>query len=346
MENTATHSPKYYINKAIRYVVPLGVSVGMIVWMFHKVNFHEVMGVIHQGCNLWWIALMMVLTCVSNMIRGSRWGLQLRAAGVPRMTNLCEWVTIWGAYALNLLFPQLGEGWRCLYVSKKEKTPLSTIIGTDIGDRGSDLVVILCLLCLSLIVAHPFIMEFMVKYAVGRDIEKITDDPMLWLGVGGLIAIFWYITRYKSAYKWVKSLDTNLARMWDGFKVIFTMKHRWLYLVLTLAIWVCYFLKTYVCFFAFDFTKSLIYDPHMAFGLIPGLVVFVFGSVSIAIPSNGGLGPWNIAVMFGLTLFGLTSAEGTAFSIVVWSGETIMYILQGLFALAYVIVTGKKKNNA
>ncbi len=187
---------KKYISDAIRYVIPLAVSIGMIIWMFHKVNFHEVMEVIHKGCNLWWIALMMVLTCVSNMIRGSRWGLQLRAAGVPRMTDLCEWVTIWGAYALNLLFPQLSEGWRCVYVSKKEKVPLSTVIGTDIGDRGSDLVVILCLLCLSLIVAHPFIMEFMVKYAVGRDIAKMTDDPMLWLGIGGFIAVMFGLTLF------------------------------------------------------------------------------------------------------------------------------------------------------
>ena len=52
-------------------------------------------------------------------------------------------------------------------------------------------------------------------------------------------------------------------------------------------------------FQAFPFTRALVEEPGSAWGLIPGLVVFVFGSYSMAIPSNGGLGPWNLAVMFG-----------------------------------------------
>ena len=84
----------------------------------------------------------------------------------------------------------------------------------------------------------------------------------------------------------------------------------------------------------------------MAYGLIPGLVVFVFGSVSIGVPSNGGLGPWNLAVMFALTLFGLSSVEGTAYSVVVWSFQAMMIIANGLFAAAYVMITGKKAKKA
>lgn len=333
---------KKYVGGAIRYIIPIGISVGMILWLFHKVNFNEVMGIIHKGCNFWWIGLMMLITTLSHMIRGTRWGLQLRAAGVKRMPIVCEWVTIWGAYALNLLFPQLGEGWRCVFVSKRQKAPLSTVIGTDIGDRGSDLAVILCLLCLSLIVAHPFIMDFIMKYSVGREVKHIAGQPLLWLGIGGIIGVFWYITHYLKTYKWVQTLDTNLSRIWDGFKVIFTMKQKWLYLLFTIGIWTCYFFETYVCFFAFDFTRELIHEPHMALGFIPGLVVFVFGSVSMAIPSNGGLGPWNLAVMFGLSLFGISNTEGTAFSIVMWSCQAVMLIILGLFSLAYVTFTSKK----
>lgn len=341
-------SVKKLISDIIRYLIPLGISIGMILWLFHKVDFKEVMGIIHKGCNFWWIGLMMLITTLSHMIRGTRWGIQLRAAGVKRMPIVCEWVTIWGAYALNLLFPQLGEGWRCVFVSRRQKAPLSTVIGTDIGDRGSDLAVILCLLCVSLIVAHPFIMDFMMKYAVGREVKHIAGEPLLWLGIGGLIAVFWYITHYMKRYKWVQTLDTNLSRIWEGFKVIFTMKDKdkWLYLLFTIGIWTCYFFETYVCFFAFDFTRDLVHDPHMALGFIPGLVVFVFGSVSMAVPSNGGLGPWNLAVMFGLSLFGISNTEGTAFSIVMWSCQAVMLIILGLFSLAYVTITSKKDKDS
>lgn len=343
--NAEKPSIKKIIGDIIRYLVPLAISIGLIVWMFHKVDFQKVMKIIHDGCDFFWIGAMMLITTVSHMIRGTRWGLQLRAAGVARMTLLCEWVTIWGAYALNLVFPQLGEGWRCVFVSKRQKAPLSTVIGTDVGDRGSDLIVVLLLLLISLIVAHPFIMDFLTKYAIGKDVERITDDPLLWIGIGGLVAMAWAILHYCRTYKWVKTLDTNITRIWNGFKVIFTMTKWWLYVIYTIGIWTCYFFETYVCFFAFDFTRGLVHNPHMAAGFIPGLVVFVFGSMSMAIPSNGGLGPWNLAVMFALTLFGLSSEEGTAFSIVMWSCQAVMLIALGLFSAVYVAVTGRKKQN-
>ena len=109
---------KKYVGTGLRYIVPIGISVGLIVWLFKKVDFHEVMTTIKEGCDFFWIGVMMIITMVSHMIRGVRWGMQLRAAGVRRMPVVCEWVTIWGAYALNLVFPQLGEAWRCVFVSK------------------------------------------------------------------------------------------------------------------------------------------------------------------------------------------------------------------------------------
>lgn len=337
---------KKFVGSFFRYVIPLAISVGLILWLFHKVNFHEVTKIIHEKCHFIFIVMMMVITTLSHMIRGVRWGIQLRAAGVPRMPVVCEWVTIWGAYALNLVFPQMGEAWRCIFVSKREKAPLSTVIGTDIGDRSSDLVVVLILLGVSLIVAHPFLIDFMNKYAIGKEIEKIIDNPFLWMGVGGLIAFLWALLHFFKTRKWVMTLTTNLKRMWLGFKVIFTMKLWWLYIILTIGIWTCYFMETYVCFFAFDYTKALVDEPGMAFGFIPGLVVFVFGSMSMAIPSNGGLGPWNLAVMFALTLFGISSAEGTAFSIVMWSCQAAILILLGIFSAGYIMVTSKKKKSS
>ena len=337
---------KKYIGTGLRYIVPIGISVGLIVWLFKKVDFHEVMTTIKEGCDFFWIGVMMIITMVSHMIRGVRWGMQLRAAGVRRMPVVCDWVTIWGAYALNLVFPQLGEAWRCVFVSKREKAPLSTVIGTDVGDRGSDLVVVILLMLLALIVAHPELEAFMTKYAFGEKVDHISKSPWLWIGLGGGVGAFWIICHYFKEYKWVQKLDKNLHNIWAGFKVIFTMKKWWLYLILTAGIWTCYFLETYVCFYAFPFTRHLIDDPGMAYGLLPGLVVFVFGSCSMAIPSNGGLGPWNLAVMFALSLFGLSNTEGTAFSIVMWSFQAMMLIALGLFSAGYIAVSGRKQDAA
>lgn len=127
--------------------------------------------------------------------------------------------------------------------------------------------------------------------------------------------------------------------MWIGFRVLFFMKGRWNYLWLTIAIWVCYYLETYLCFYAFPFTQDLINLPDSCHGIIPGLVVFVFGSLSMAVPSNGGLGPWNVAVMYALMLYGVGKTDAAAYSLVVWGFQAIMIIALGIFSAIYIMAS-------
>lgn len=331
--------------KVIDYVVPVAISVGLVVWLFKKVNFHEIMHIINTECNFWWVVAMMAITTLSHMIRGIRWGIQLRAAGVPRMTVTKESVSIFGAYALNLVFPRLGEVWRCVYISRSERVKLSTVVGTDFGDRGSDAVVVVLLTVLCVIVAHPAMASFMEHYKVGREITGALDDKLLWLGIAAGIGVFWFVCHYLREYKWVQKIDGALENVWQGFKVLFTMKGRGMYVVLTLGIWLCYYMETYVMLQAFPFTRALVEHPGYAFGLIPGLVIFVFGSFSMAIPSNGGLGPWNLAVMFALSLYGISDTQGASFSMVMWGCQSAWLVVLGLFSAAYVFLHRKQTSS-
>lgn len=327
-----------------RYGLPLAISVCLILWLFHKVNFKQVMKIAHDGCDYLYIGIMMVVTALSLMVRGVRWGLQLKAAGVKPMTMVCEWVTLFGAYALNLVFPQAGEAWRCVFVSKRQKAPLSTVIGTDIGDRFIDWVIIMILFIVALIVAHPYIMEFLDHYEIGREVKKVVDNYVLWVSLGGCLAFMAAILYFFRSKKWVQAITKNIKRMWYGFSIIFHMKLWWLYIFLSILTWVLYFIEVYICFFSFKYTLDLVHNSGLGYGLLPGLVAFVFGSLSMGIPSNGGLGPWNLAIVFALSLFGINNTDATAFSIVVWSFQSLTYVALGIFALAYIMATGRKLN--
>ncbi|MDE6006929.1 MAG: flippase-like domain-containing protein [Muribaculaceae bacterium] len=348
MKITASQGLKrawHVIAKIADYTLPVAISAALVIWLFHKVDFSEVMEVVRRECDFTWVILMMVITTLSHITRGVRWGIQLRAAGVPRMTVTKESVSIFGAYALNLVFPRLGEVWRCLFISRSENVKLSTVVGTDIGDRGSDAVVVVCLTVLCLFVAHPALSSFMNHYSVGRDISHLLDDKLMWLGIAVVVGAFWSVCHYMRRYAWVQKMDSTLSQIWQGFKVLFTMKGRGMYVLLTFGIWGCYFLETYVMFMAFPFTRALVSEPGMAWGLIPGLVVFIFGSYSMAVPSNGGLGPWNLAVMFALSLYGISDTQGASFSMVMWSCQAAWLVVLGLFSAAYVMIH-KRKNPA
>lgn len=337
-----TDGLRKWIEKIARYLIPFLVSAGMVVWLFHKVDIHEMMRVIREGCDFRWIVVMMLITALSHVIRGIRWGIQLRAVGVPRMSVVAESVAIFGAYALNLVFSGVGEAWRCVYVSRRENTPLSTVVGTDLGDRISDAVVVLMLLGLALVVAKGPIDTFISHYAIGEDIRHFSDDPRLWCALILGLTLVWAALYFFRKYRYIEKIDSSLKNVWQGFKVLFTMKGVGAYVVLTLGIWLCYFMETYVCFYAFPFTRALIDSPGSAYGLIPGLVVFVFGSFSMAVPSNGGLGPWNIAVMFALSIYGIGNTEGAAFSMVMWSFQAAMLVMLGVFSAIYIAATKRK----
>lgn len=346
MEKTDTTGMRrvwHIIAKVADYTLPVAISAVLVIWLFRKVDFSDVVRVVREECDFIWVVVMMAITTLSHITRGVRWGIQLRAAGVPRMTVTKESVSIFGAYSLNLVFPRLGEVWRCLFISRSEKVKLSTVVGTDIGDRGSDAVVVVCLTVVCLIVAHPALSSFMDHYSVGRDIGHLLDDKLLWLGLAAVVGAFWSVCHYLRRYAWVRKMDATLSQIWEGFKVLFTMRGRGLYVLLTLGIWGCYFMETYVMFMAFPFTRALISEPGSALGLIPGLVVFIFGSYSMAVPSNGGLGPWNLAVMFALSLYGISDTEGASFSMVMWSCQAAWLVVLGLFSAGYIMVQ-KRKN--
>lgn len=330
------------ISKILRIVVPIGVSAAMLLWLLHKVDLKEIESIMARGVDYRYLVLMMAFVVLSHIIRGIRWGIQLRAAGVPRMTWLAESVSIFGAYALNLIVTYLGEGWRCVYVSTHKHVKLATVIGTDIGDRGSDAVMIVLISLLSLAVARPAMAHFFDHYRFGSDIVRDFSSPMVWVYIIVglmLLAGIAYVMRHS---KRLQGVVTSIRRMWDGFRVLFDMKGWQAYIALTFGIWICYYLQTYVCFMAFPFTRELMSQPGTFYGMIPGLVVFVFGSFSMAIPSSGGLGPWNIAVMYALTLYGISQVDATAYSLVCWAFQAATLIAEGIFAAAYVTVTGRK----
>lgn len=335
--------PRSLLNLAVRYVLPLALTVALVWYMFSKVDFSRMLDILREGVDYWWILLAMGISIFSHVFRAARWRLQLNALDirVPFMALCCS---IFGCYALNLVFPRLGEVWRCTYVSKRGKAQFTTVLGSMVSDRLTDTFSVLMLVLLTFIVANAALKEFLNAYPVGRDVVSLIENPWMWVAAGvtlALIAGVFYFGRQTAV---VKKLTAWLRELWAGFATLWQMRGRAQFAVLTILIWGAYYLQLYVAFFAFDFTRALCTEPSLAWGLTPCLVAFVLSSIGMAIPSNGGLGPWNIAVMFGLAVYGISDTEGTAFSMLQWSGQTVMLIILGIYTMAYIASTGKTNN--
>lgn len=326
---------KTLLTYAVKWLLPLALTILLVSYMFRKVDFVEMWRMVTHGVDYWWILAAMGISVFSHVFRALRWQIQLRSLGItpPLKVLICS---IFGTYALNLVFPRLGEIWRCTYVSRRERKPFTEIVGSMVSDRLSDMIMVLMLTLLAFIVAAPAIEAFLVKYPVGQGFVDLLRNPWAWTALAGTAVLIWAIFYFGAETAPVARTRKMVAEMWHGFASVATMRGKWAFIAYTFAIWGCYYIQLYLAFFAFDFTRELCARPELGFGLVPCLVAFVLSSIGMAIPSNGGLGPWNIAVMFGLAIYGISDAEGTAFSMLQWSGQTVTLIILGIYTMVFI----------
>lgn len=345
---------------ALKYLLPLAFTVALVWYMFKAIDVERMLDIIRHGVDYRWLLLAMGISVFSHLARALRWRIQLRTLDIrPPFTALA--CSIFGCYALNLVLPRLGEVWRCLYIARtpnKGATPeqtaarraqtrggkeFATVLGSMVAERLMDTFTVLGLTLLTFLVAHDAMEDFLAKYRIGQDFMAMMVSPWFWVAAGGCVAVVAALLIWGRRIAVVAKIIGLARSLWAGFAAIGRMKGKWRFLGLTVALWGCYFLQLYAAMYAFSFTRELCADPALAFGLAPCLVAFVLSSIGMAIPSNGGLGPWNIAVMFGLAVYGITETQGTAFSMVVWSAQTVMLILLGIFTMVYIALSRQDK---
>ena len=329
------------MKNALQYILPVILSALLIWYLFPKVDFRQTMEIASHGVDYWWILAAMGISVFSHIFRAMRWSIQLDALNVS--STLMELTcAVFGCYALNLLLPRLGELWRCTFVAKRSDAKFTTVMGSMVADRMADSIMVIVLILLTAILAAPAMAAFLAKYPVGEGILRILYSPAVWIAGIAVVATGWWLIHHFRDTTPVGRLRKWTAEIWKGFAVTATMHGRWRFMLLTIAIWGCYFVQLYVAFYAFNFTKALCMQQGLAYGLLPCLVAFVLSSIGMAVPSNGGLGPWNIAIMFGLAIYGVADVEGAAFSILQWSGQTVMLIILGIFTAVWIAATSSR----
>ena len=191
----------------VKWLLPLALTVLLVTYMFKKVNFSEMMEIIRHGVDYWWILCAMCISVLSHVLRALRWRIQLRSLGInaPLMALCCS---IFGCYALNLVFPRLGEVWRCTYISGREKAPFTKVLCSMVADRLSDTLCVLMLLILTFIVAAPAINSFLTKYPVGQGIVDLAYNPMFWTALVGGAILIWAILHFAGDFGPVKKIKS------------------------------------------------------------------------------------------------------------------------------------------
>jgi uncharacterized membrane protein YbhN (UPF0104 family) len=327
----------------LKYGVPLLVSIGLCYLLFTGVDFGEMARIIRTECNFTWIAIALVCAVISHVIRGARWGIQLAALGIrPGLFPLT--LSIFGTYAVNLVLPRLGELWRTGWISQRQKAPFTTVFGSMVADRLADTVTVLIITGLTFIIAHRQLLDYLSQNtAMYERLIALATSPWLWTGVIAAVAVVAFIfIRYPRNPLLVK-IKGFCKGLWEGFAVIARMEGKGKWLLLTVLLWGCYFFQLYLAFFAFPATTELV----ERYGIVAPLVCFVLSSISMGVPSNGGIGPWQWAVIFGLSMFArdipaMTESYATTFANLVMGCQTLLLILLGIFTFVCIAIMKRR----
>lgn len=316
----------------LKYVIPLIVSIGLCWLLFTGIDFARMLDIIRRDCDFRWIAFALALSMLSYLFRALRWRMQLAALGIcPPLGSLV--LSMFGTYAVNLVFPRLGEIWRSGYIARRQDAPFTSVFGSMVAERLSDTVTVLLITLLAFALASGAIITYLEANAVVYDkLVELLSSPLLWIGMAALAALTWWLFNKRSSNGIVGRIRCLMRELWDGFAVIATMPGKWLWLVWTVCLWGCYFAQMLVAFNAFPSTRAVI----SGYGLPAVLVTFAISSISMGVPSNGGIGPWQWAVIFALGIYGVESADAGAFANVVLGSQTVVQIMLGVFTFAMI----------
>lgn len=315
-------------SKWIGMLVPPVITVGLCYVLFRGQDFGAIIAFIKEGCDFRWIALAMVLTVAGFVWRALRWRIQLRASGIdlPVMPSV---YSIVGTYAVNLVFPRLGEIWRAEYVARRQRAPFSTALGAMFAERFTDVLIVIIMLVATLFLARPAVAGFIAKYPDAyRAIGGFLSSPWLYVVIVAIVGGIIVFVRWSSESSLVRKTQQMLRNIGHGFVSIFHMRGSGWWLLLTVVLWLTYFVTLVCCFEAFEFTRQVLAEH----GYSAVFVCYVLASIAMGIPSNGGMGPYQIAMMFGLGCYitDLNTTDALAFGNVVLASSLIMIIACGI----------------
>ncbi len=326
----------------IKFILFLGLGI-LIIWLsLRGLTGEEKQQIIHSFriANYNWVILTIALGVFSHVLRALRWRLLLQPMNYhPSLKNTFFAVMV--GYFANMAFPRLGEVTRCGILTRYENIPFSKSFGTVITERAIDMILFILLFFLMIFTQAGVIGNYMEHYIYPKMAAKLENplfSRMIIFSAAGLFSLtigLIFLFRRKIAASPVAHKVVHLIKgFWDGLKSLSQVRHPWLFVFYSIAIWTLYFFMIYVCFFCFPDTL------HLSPGA--GLSSLVLGSVGIMI-TPGGIGLYPAIIQETVSLYGILRTTGLALGWISWSAQTLMILFTG--GLSLILLSFNKRKH-
>jgi uncharacterized protein (TIRG00374 family) len=330
--------------KIVNFLFFLALGLLLLYLAFRDANLEDLVEDLKKA-NYFWVLLSLLFAFIGYASRAYRWRLLIEPLNYkPPLKNVFH--ALMFGYFANLAFPRIGEISRCGALTKSDKIPMDSLIGTVLIERAIDVVVLLILLFIIFIAKIEsfglFIRENVFQPLSRKVISTVDFSIYYWIGIvlflgASVFLIFFFRKKFKRV-KFVLKIRKLIRGIVSGVKTVTRMRSRSVFLLHTLIIWVMYFLMTYVAVFAIPATQSL--TP------IDGLFLLVIGGLGMSAPVQGGIGAFHWIISSGLTLYGISKTDGLVLATILHESQVVMVLVFGIISVItlFLIPRSKSKN--
>ncbi len=158
-------------------------------------------------------------------------------------------------------------------------------------------------------------------------------NPIIYIAIAVvLIGGAWFLYKKKDhLFGFAKKFINNFL---GGIKSVGHLKKPILFWVYSVGIWILYLLIVYVCFFCMAETSHLT--------LSDALIVLIFGTVGVIVPTPGGMGAYQYLVKSVLvSVLLISSSSAFTFAWIMWGSQLILIVVLGLISLLLLPIINK-----
>ncbi len=316
----------------LSYLFWMAVAAVLVFFCLRNINWSQFLQALEQ-CKWGYVITAMFLGLAGLFLRGLRWRMLLRP--IDPNTSI---LTSFNAYSIgsvtNIVLPRAGEVTRLAYVVKhstkdaegKRMISADKALGTVVVERAWDILFVTVLATLFMITRWEQFGAFFSE--LGASIG--TQKGLLWILIGlFLLLVVFIVLARKMRHKggaWASAWGF-LEGIGHGLGTFRHMKNGWLFILLTLSIWVLYWLTSASILLALgdipEFAQLNLTDD--------ALFLSIVGSISSLVPVPGGFGAYHGLVAGSLlSLWEIPISTGMVYATLNHESQIIVQAVVGI----------------
>lgn len=324
----------------LKYILLLTIG-AILLWLAFRGQDLSKIAYQLKTANYTWVAMSIAVSLIAHYIRALRWKMLIKPLGhQPTNTNTFHAVMI--GYLANLAVPRMGEVSRCGVLTKTDKIPMQSLVGTVIIERIIDVLFLLGILLLSILIEYTIIKDFLFENIVNPFLEKFQSAQSTIIFLVAIISVLIIFVLLIKMYH-QKLLDNKFyAKVWgillgfkDGIFSVVKMEKKGLFIVYSALIWLMYILSTWLCFFAIEPTAHLTFSSS--------IFIMAVGGIGMSAPVQGGIGAYEAAIQLALLVYGINAADGLSYATLNHSSQILSILVVGSISLLFIFINNRKK---